>query len=144
MKDSRTKNHRNERSRSPVTDFLEKEVGFNQEQMANYEILKQNNRQKMKPLFEDIRLAKIQFFKLLRHAVVDSAVLNQAALKIGERQKIIDLQAFENFKTIRTLCIPGQQLKFDSLLPGVIERMWFSERKGNSRQKQDSLKIKNS
>ncbi|MEJ7737772.1 MAG: hypothetical protein WKF97_10125 [Chitinophagaceae bacterium] len=144
MKDASHKNHRNDRSKSPISVFLEKEVGFNQEQMASYEALRQQNRQKMKPLFEDIRVAKIQFYQLLRHSAFDTSLLNRAALTIGEKQKNIDLQAFQNFRAIRSLCSPEQQLKYDLLVPGVIEKMWFSERKGNSRQKEDSLKNKNS
>lgn len=94
----------------------------------------------MKPLFEDIRLAKIEFYGLLSKGSIDDSTLSRAASTIGEKQKAIDLQAFENFREIRKLCTAEQQPRYDSLIPGIIGKMWFAPRKGNSRHKENSSK----
>jgi len=138
-RESDSKEFRHEKSRSPMTVFLQEEIGFSPEQMASYDALRQENRKKMKPLSEDIRQAKIQFFHLLERNALDTAVLNQAASRIGEKQKEIELQVFKNFRSIRTLCNEEQLVKYDSLVPATIEKMWFAERRGNGRQKPDSL-----
>lgn len=139
MKEPTKKNFRSDRQKSPITVFLEQQVGFNKQQMEAYDKIRQQHRQKMRPLFEDIRLSKVSFYGLLNKSETNDADVNSAASLIGERQKIIDLQAFQNFKEIRTLCNAEQQLRYDSLIAGVIANMWFPARKGNMHQGADSL-----
>lgn len=124
----KTSAHR-EKQPSPVTLFLEKEIGFDKAQMAKFEELRQQHRREYKVLSEEIRVTKIGFYQLLSNATVSESTLNQKATEIGNKQKDIDLQAFKNFQEIGDLCTPDQKPRFDSLIPGVIEKMWFSPRK---------------
>jgi len=127
-----------DRQKSPITEFLQKEIGFSQEQMKDFDETRQKHRQRMKPLFEDIRTAKVQFYGYLTNPAVTDSILNSSASIIGEKQKLLDMQTFRNFKEIRTLCTPQQQLKYDSLIVNEISNMWFSSWKGNGRQPKDS------
>ena len=117
------------RDKSPVTMFLQKEIGFNERQMQEFKALRQQHRTKMKPLFENMRLTKIRFFRLLKDPVSADSVVSRAATEIGNTQRDIDQQAFKNFKEIRTLGTADQQLKYDSLISGVINKMWFAPKK---------------
>lgn len=139
MKEPSKKGIRGERQKSPITLFLEQQVGFNKQQMEAYDKIRQQHRQEMKPLFEEIRLSKVGFYGLLSKSENSNDDLNKAASAIGEKQKIVDLQAFQNFKEIRALCTPEQQPRYDSLIAGVIANMWFPARKGNMHQNADSL-----
>lgn len=129
-----------ERQRSPVTEFLQKDIGFTQEQMKAFDNTRLKHRQTMRPLFEDIKKAKLQFYGYLTNAEVSDSILDVTASIIGEKQKLLDMQTFRNFKEIRALCTPEQQLKYDSLIVNEISRMWFPSRKGNNRPQKDTSK----
>jgi hypothetical protein len=86
----------------------------------------------MRPLFEEMRLAKVQFYRNLSKPSVENDTLIRASTEIGAKQQTIELQAFRNFKEIRTVCTDRQKAKYDSLIPGVIEKMWFPPRKPGS------------
>jgi hypothetical protein len=137
-KEPSRKNAHAERQRSPITLFLEQQIGFDKQQMEAYEKMRQEHRQKMRPLFEEIRIAKVGFYGLLNNPAYSESEFNQGASAIGEKQKAIDVQAFHNFRELRKICTPSQQVKYDSLIPGVIGEMWFPARRANSHQR-DSL-----
>ena len=115
----------NDRQRSPVTGFLKNDVGFNTQQMEAYDHLREQHKQKMRSLFQEIRLAKVAFYNLLSDTTVNDTVLNRAASTVGEKQKDLELQTFRNFREIRGLSTAAQLPKYDSLVPGLIGRMWF-------------------
>ena len=134
------KNSRGDRQKSPMTEFLQTKIGFNTDQMAAFEKIRQQHRQKMKPLFEDIKTAKVQFYGFLTNAVINDSTQNKSATLIGEKQKLLDLQTFQNFKEIRGLCTPEQQPKYDSLIVNEISKMWFPSWKGSGRPAKDNSK----
>ncbi len=131
MKEPAKKDHHSEKRRSPVAVFLEKDLHFNQEQMAEYEKLRSEHRQNMKSITEDLRLAKVRFYGYLQNIKVPDSLLQREASTIGEIQKAIDLRIFQNFRELRTLSNPVQQPRYDSLIAEVIGQMWFPVKKNN-------------
>lgn len=127
-----------QRGRDMIAYSLKNEIGFTNSQMEQYERLRQTHRDKVKPLFEDMRKTKEQFYKLLDHPSQDSVVMRTAEL-IGEKQKVIDLQIFHHFQELRKLCSEDQQSKFDSLIHRVVNRMVIPFHKHNG-QKKDSTR----
>ncbi|MDQ6755479.1 MAG: hypothetical protein M3004_00935 [Bacteroidota bacterium] len=106
-----------------ILTFLQNDIGFNKQQMDQYQKLKDAHMQKIKPFFEEIRSAKDSFYNLLyRDNISDSAITN-AATVIGEKQISLDMQMFKYLKTIRSLCTPEELPKFDSQFKTVVERM---------------------
>lgn len=132
---------RTERQKSPITEFLQNEIGFSPDQMAAFDTIRQNHRQKLKPLFEDIKTAKVAFYKSLTNPGVNDPALDSAASVIGQKQKLLDMQTFKNFKELRTLCTPDQQPKYDSLIVKEISRMWFPSWRGNSHSRKTALNL---
>ena len=138
MREPGKKNTRTERQKSPITEFLQNEMKFSADQMAAFDKTRQTHRQKMRPLFEDIKTAKVTFYKNLTVPGVTETTLDSAAVIIGQKQKLLDIQTFKNFQEIRTICTPDQQPKYDSLIVHEISKMWFPSWKGNSHQQKDS------
>ncbi len=141
IKEPMKRNTRGDRQKSPMTEFLQTEIGFDKQQMEAFDKTRKKHRQEMKPLFEDTRVAKVQFYGFLKNPAVSDSLLNAAASVIGEKQKLLDIQTFQNFKEIRALCTPGQQLKYDSLIVNEISKMWFPAWKGNGHQQKDSSRV---
>ena len=120
---------------SPMTEFLRKDLHFTDQQMEAHNKLRMQNRQKMKPLFEDVRLAKVDFYKHVNDQQANDSLLNAAAGQIGEKQKILDLRTLKNFRQLRDICTEEQKKRYDSLITGVISDMWFAPRNGPPEKK---------
>ena len=74
-------------------------------------------------LFDQLRKSKMDFYNLIYSSQVSDSSLNTAADLIAERQKKLDLQMFNHFKTVRNICTPDQLQKFDSTIKKVFIRM---------------------
>jgi ABC-type phosphate transport system auxiliary subunit len=101
-------------------EFLQKEIGFNADQMQQYDTLAKQQREKMKAAFEGIRTSKEQIFKDLGNKSFSDSAIAEAVSKSSENQKNMERQFYSNMLQVRKLCTAGQQPKFDSLF----YKMW--------------------
>lgn len=125
-----------------MVESLQKEVGFNSEQIAQLEVLRKKQKERMKPLFDSLRNAKLALYKTAGLGQQDSMV-QAAADQVGASQKAIELQMLSHFNEIRTLCTPAQQKAYDTLVSNITKKM-ISGSHGKGRQKADSAKQKSS
>lgn len=131
---------RPDKRRSPMTEFLQKEVGFTPEQLRLFDSLKQRHHTIVKPLGEDLSRSRDSLYNLMgKPATTDSAVQAAAAV-IGRKQSALELQLYDNFRQIRAICTPAQLPKFDSLAPSLVRKMMFPRRPSNQK-KPDSSKL---
>jgi hypothetical protein len=106
-----------------MSGMLEKEVGFSKDQLNTYQSLRKDQMDTIHALFDDLRKSKMDFYNLIYSPQVTDSTLNNAANVIGERQKKLDLEMFNHFKTVRKICAPDQLPKFDSTIQKVFVRM---------------------
>ncbi len=118
------------KARSTVTEMLQDEVGFNEEQTAKYKELKDKQREKIKPMYDNMRRAKDSLFRLLSYPDTPDSVLNKAAEVIAQRQKELDIETFNHFKRVRALCTPAQFAQYDSLVIRLLRKMGKPVRHG--------------
>lgn len=109
--------------REEVMRKLEKEVGFNIEQLARYDSLRTKHFDSMKPLFEDLRTAKENFFNLLTRSDVTDSVINIYSAVMQEKQKTIDLKMFNYFMSVKEIATQEQKPKMDSFIVNITKRM---------------------
>ena len=127
------------RTNTASTPYLQKELGFTEQQMAQFNSLKEEHREKINSLFDEARKTKDSFFLLLKDSTVSDSALVSASALIGDKQQALDMQVFESLREIRKLCTSQQQQKFDSLLPKIVYKMAGQIRR---KPKEDSLKRK--
>jgi periplasmic protein CpxP/Spy len=121
-----------ERERSTVTEMLQDEVGFNEEQTAKYKELKDKQRERIRPMYDNMRKAKDSLFRLLSYPDTPDSLLNKAAEVIAQRQKELDIETFNHFKRVRTLCTPDQLPQYDSLVLRLLRKMGKPFRHGEA------------
>jgi len=143
MKQPQPKENERPRRANPIASTLKEKIGFSDEQMQKIEQLKKQHRETMHTLFEDIKNAKIAFYKNVNKAEIADSTLERLSNNIGRKQQAIDLQAFRNFREIRSLCTPEQLPAYDSLMPGVIQNMWFPDKHRDMNRRKDSSNEKN-
>lgn len=124
-----------EKDKNSVTEMLKKEVGFNEEQLGQYKQLKDKQREIIRPMFDEMRKAKDSLFRLLSYPETPDSLLDKASDVIAQKQKALDLQAFNHFKRARMLCTPQQQAKYDSVIVQVIRKMGKPARKSEPGKK---------
>lgn len=112
-----------EKERTGITELLEKEVGFTEEQISEYKQLKDKQRENMKPMFDEMRRAKDSLYMLMGDSTANDSIINHAAENIARRQKALDLHAFKHFRNVRMICKPDQQEKYDSMILRMFRRM---------------------
>ncbi len=127
-----------ERRGSFMSDALQKEVGFNQDQMASFEKMAAEHMKQIKPLFDDLKKTKESLYKLLNQPDVPYSLVDSITTQVGEKQKAIDLRTFSHFQSIRQLSTSEQRPKLDSLLQKAVRRMIGLAKR--DKQKADSLK----
>lgn len=112
-----------------IANFLKNDLGFNQQQLTQFDTLSKVAHQKMGALYDSSKNNKNeQFKKLAAEGFTDSAI-NFAANEAGASQKIMESQMLYHIKSIRQLCTPGQLPKFDSLFYKV-----FNKRGGDKKK----------
>ena len=106
-----------------MTTFLKIQIGFNDVQLQQVNLLRTQHKQKMKADFDSIKNNKQQQLKELGiKGFSDSAIL-QVVVKNAAQQKIMDQQMLTHFAAVRKICTAEQLPKFDSLFYKVWERM---------------------
>jgi hypothetical protein len=118
-----------------VAEMLQNEVGFNEEQTAKYKEMKGKQREKVRPMYDDMRKAKDSLFRLLSFPETSDSVLNKMADEIAQKQKAIDLETFNHFKRVRVLCTPDQLPKYDTMVLQMFRKMGKPVRHGESEKK---------
>lgn len=112
-----------------LTEMLQKEVGFNEQQVARYKELKELQWDAIRPMFDEMRIAKDSLFRLMANTSVSDSVVNQLADGIAKRQRALDLQTFNHFREVRKICSsPEQMEKYDSAVLRMFRKMGKSKR----------------
>jgi protein CpxP len=117
--------------RHGLSEVLQKEVGFNDDQVAQYKQMKEEQLEKLSPLFDEMRKAKDSLFRLISDTTVSDSAVNKAAEAIAKRQRDLDLQTFSHFRRVRSLCNSAeQQVKYDSAVLRMFRKMGKPARRG--------------
>jgi len=130
---------RNNGNTDRFAEALKKDVGFSETQIARYKELKDAKWDKIKSRFDELRLAKDNFFRLISVENVSDSLLNNAADTVAQRQKSLDMQAFIHLKELRKVCTPEQEPKYDSLVQRVFHRITGSFMRADPKRP-DSIK----
>lgn len=97
-----------------VTEYLEKELGFNAVQLSSYDSLSKKHRELVKAGLNDISSERQVIFKELAAAEYTDSALNNAGSKLNELQKPFELNMLQHLRDIRQLCTKEQQFRFDT------------------------------
>ncbi len=121
--------------RNPMVEMLQKEVGFDDDQTAKYKELKEKQRERIRPMYDDMRKAKDSLFRLLSFPETSDSVLNKITDAIAQKQKVIDLETFNHFKRVRVLCKEDQLTRYDSMVVRMFRKMGKPTRHNETEKK---------
>lgn len=104
------------------------EVGLEQHQIDTFKLLKEDYFQVMKPKWNEIRLLKDSLYTYL-HKSPDDTIVNNLLLLLSQKNMASDKHTFSHFAKLRTMCTPEQQIRFDTIIPKLVNRPWNRQRK---------------
>ncbi|MEP6673519.1 MAG: hypothetical protein ABJA78_00125 [Ferruginibacter sp.] len=105
-----------------MKEFLQKEIGFNEKQMQQYDTLSKQHRDNVKASFDEVRASKQEWYRQLGAGGFTDSAINGVASRTAEVQQQMEYKMLLHFKEIRKLCSPDQQPKFDSLFYKVWDK----------------------
>jgi len=105
-----------------IVEFLEKEIGFNQQQLLQYDSLSDGQKKKMKAFYDTMRIKKKQQFQQLVVGNFSDSSISLLADESLATQKQMEVQMFNHIKSVRQLCSPDQLPRFDTSFFKVFNR----------------------
>jgi periplasmic protein CpxP/Spy len=114
-----------------MKDFLQNEIGFNTQQLQQYDSMSKQHKENAKAQFDSLRNNKEQEFKELGSRGFSDSAITELAGRSAEKQKTMELQLLNHFAAIRKLCTTEQQPKFDSLF----YKIWNKKKKPDEKSK---------
>ena len=122
------------KSSRPVSDFVQKELGFNKEQTDRFQQLRDQHKEAVKPIMDEMKKLKDSLYNLLQNPDLDDSTVAALTNKIGEKQKEWELMIFHHFQKVRAICDSSQLPKFDTLVHRMINKGPWMHRKRPSQK----------
>ncbi|HEY2721454.1 MAG TPA: periplasmic heavy metal sensor [Chitinophagaceae bacterium] len=117
----------------PVSDFVEKQLGFNADQTARFQQLRDQHKEAVKPVIDDMKKLKDSLYNLLQRPQLNDTMAVSLIDKIGEKQKEWELMIFHHFQKIRAICDSSQLPKFDTLVHRMVTKGSWTHKKNSPR-----------
>lgn len=114
---------------SRFSAFLKNEVKFSDEQIQEYDTMRQAYWRMAKPMLTELNENKMAMFNKVTD---DSVTMNQVdsmATALGRKQAELDKAFFNHFREIRSKCNASQRPAFDSSFPSMVNKMFSRGKK---------------
>lgn len=110
----RKDNRKDKGRRNYVSDYLVKEVGFDAGQLARYDSLSKEHREKTRLVFNGLSPQRKTILKTLAEESFSDSAIIRAASYLHAQQAIFDLNMLKHLKQIRNVCTREQRQRFDT------------------------------
>lgn len=114
-----------------IENYLKNEIGFDQQQLVQYDTLSNRHRNKIRTQYENAKNNKTAQLKKLAASNFSDSTINVLADQSSASQKIMEVSMFNHIKNIRLLCTPAQRVKFDTSFIKIFSR------RGDGRKKSE-------
>ncbi len=105
-----------------VFTFLCNELKLDDQQVRQYEELRDEHHQSVENIQHHSRQLREQFFDML-HSNTDSSTVKKISDSIAATQEQIELVTFYHFKKVRNILRPDQQKRFDEVIQEATRMM---------------------
>jgi len=108
--------------RAAMPEFLQNDIGFNSQQMQQYDSLSEVYNKKFKATMDDLKNSRQKEFKQLANTGFNDSTIDSIASLSTENKKLLEIHLLQYTKDIRKLCTAEQQAKFDTTLYKVLNK----------------------
>lgn len=104
------------------TAVLQKEVGFNDQQVAQFNELKKGHWQQALDKMQEIIQIKNTIFELSKQDNTPDSIIERLADSIGTLQREVEINVYKHVVATRKICTADQVPAYDSLIKRIINR----------------------
>lgn len=119
------------KGRESFSTILQKEVGFDQQQVDKFNELKKSHWEQAKLKMDEIIKIKNSIYDLTKKPNTPDSVVERLADSIGRLQKQVEISAYKHVSGTRKICTPQQLPAYDSLMKRIINHGRNSKSGGN-------------
>lgn len=109
--------------RERVVDMMIDHLGLSKEQEEKVRALHESHLSRMEEITSGDRKMHDDYFDLVAVVPVDSAKINSMAEQMAQNRKLVELETFYYFNSIRSICTPVQQEKFQRIMHDALHAM---------------------
>ncbi len=109
------------RGRFAVDPFIEEELHLSETQQQQFATLRKEHFSKAEALIREKHELRKAMLGLLREDTVNEDQMHRMAAAIGMKESELAVATFEHFRSLRSLCSPDQQQKFDTIIQDVLK-----------------------
>jgi hypothetical protein len=110
-------------NRAAPNEFLVTELNLDDQQQKKLDSLVRDHRLNAETLRKQMKEAKDQMFELIKDPNATDSAKQNAARKASMVAEKLDLVTLDHFASIRAMCRPEQQTKFDNIILQVTRMM---------------------
>ena len=115
--------------------YLQRKLNFNADQTARFQHLRDQHKEAVGPVIDEMRRLKDSLYDLLQKPGVSDSEVALMANKIGKKQEQWEMMIFRHFQNVRAICDSNQLPKFDTLVHHMINRgPWMRKKRTNEKQ----------
>jgi protein CpxP len=98
-----------------------KEIGLDSIQIDTFKARKEAYFKVMRPLWNEIKELKDSMYKKLE-ADSNDLIVRSLSSEIANKTSIADMKTYQHFSELRKLCTPDQQVRYDTIIPKLVNR----------------------
>jgi hypothetical protein len=102
--------------------FLPNELGFDQAQAHQYDILRKAHFKEVKPIRDSTKILKDDLFSHLANPTLSDADLKALTNAIAQNIERSDWLTFKHLQEVRKLCTPAQKEVFDATIQDIMRK----------------------
>jgi protein CpxP len=112
---------RGQRGRFAVDPYIENELHLSNIQQQQFADLRKEHFSKAEALIRGKHELRKAMLGLLKDSTVNEDRVQRTAAAIGTKETELAVATFEHFRSLRSLCSPEQQQKFDTIIQDVLK-----------------------
>ena len=103
--------------------FIAAQLHLNDAQQKEFDALREQHHANQNKLVDSIKIAKDNFFNLLKLDTCSNELIQEKNNQIAIFQQQLDRLHFNHFKQLRNICNAEQKILFDQSLQAILKRM---------------------
>ncbi len=119
--------------RMMMKNFLQNDVGFNEQQLQQYDTLSSQFRERNKADMDTLKANKEEQMKELGSKGFSDVAIDSIVNRSAENQKLMELHLLTHFANIRKLCTADQLIKFDT----SFYKIWSKKKKPDDKKPEE-------
>lgn len=102
------------------SNFIVKQLNFNDTQFDKFSELSNSHKKRMRTISDDLKELKEGLFDNISNMSISESKIDSIATLIGRNEKAKDLEIFNHFRKIQSICNEKQKMQFNEIMKDAL------------------------